>query len=401
MVRKFLQEESESEQKKKRGKWENFFKEPKGIIVGGILAIVSVAILYSLRSEETKVEVAQGISPEQVETSLKENVKPLLEGQRSIAQKLVQTDENLKRLVEEIKVLVQTIKEENNKNVKQEKKEEKVPQTVWEAGNLEISRNATFNINLIGHKSNVSFVTTVEGKTEVETPDEFLSGKEKKVKKKTNEPLVYIPAGSVVQGRLMTGFVAPSEGLFPPVLIVLEKSIWTPNWWYIPLEGCVIVTKAQYNISMGKAVVGGRDAILSCVLPDGKVVQKTVNVAIGESYSVKGKAFTEIGLTGKEVWLTARDLAQIALLTSGEGVANAFQQASVEQSLTPQGNVLTVIKNRALYSVLGGVRESLNRFNQFWLKKYDKKVPAIEVEPKRIFVLFVTGVNLGVKENEL
>ncbi len=79
-------------------------------------------------------------------------------------------------------------------------------------------------------------------------------------------------------------------------------------------------------------------------------------------------------------------------------MATAFQQALVEQSLTPQENTLTVIRNRALYSVLGGVRES---FNSFWLKKYDKKVPAIEVGPKRVFVLFVNDVNLGVEENEL
>ncbi len=107
----------------------------------------------------------------------------------------------------------------------------------------------------------------------------------------------------------MTGFIAPSEGLLPPVLIVVERAVWTPHWWYIPLEGCVIVTKTQYNISMGKAVVGGKDAVLSCVLKNGKVIQKTVNVAVGENYSLGGKVFTEVGLTGKEVWLTAKDLA--------------------------------------------------------------------------------------------
>ncbi len=402
MVRKFLQEEEKtSSNKGKREKFEKLLKEPKGIVIGGVLAVVSVAILFSLRGEETKVEVSQGISPSQVEVALKQNVEPLIEGQKSLAQKITQTNENLKQLIGEIKVLIRTIKEKNKKTSKQERNKSPVPQSVWEFGNLELSRNATFNTNLIGHKSNVGFVTTVEGKTEVETPEEFFRKKKPSVKKKNPKHFVYIPAGSVVQGRLMTGFIAPSEGLLPPVLIVLERAVWTPNWWYIPLEGCVIVTKAQYNISMGKAVVGGKDAVLSCVLKNGKVIQKMVNVAVGESYSLGGKVFTEVGLTGKEVWLTAKDLAQIALLTSGEGMANAFQQASVEQSLTPQGNTLTVIRNRALYSVLGGVRESFNRFNRFWLKKYDKKVPAIEVGPKQVFVLFVNGVNLGVEEDEL
>ena len=401
MVRKFLQEGEENKEKRNSELWQKLFKEPKGLIIGGTLAVISAFLIFSLRGGETKLEISQGISPNQVETALRESVKPVLESQRSLAERISQTNENLKVLIKEVKGLVKTIKEERNKKIEPAKERTLEPPPVVDLGGLKVPRNETeFRIELIGHKSNVRFVTTVSGKTEMVTPEGLKSQTEEGVKKKSGKT-VYIPAGSVVEGRLLTGFVAPSSGLFPPVLIVLTGQIWTPNWWYIPLQGCVIVTKAQYNISMGKAVVGGRDAILSCVLKDGKVIQKTVNVAIGESYPYKGKAFTEIGLSGKEIWLTAEDLAQIALLTSGEGMANTFQQASVEQSLTPQGNTLTVIKNRALYAVLGGVRESFNRFSSFWLKKYDKKVPAIKVEPKRVFVLFVNGVNLGVEGDEL
>ncbi len=137
MVRKFLQEEEKTPSNKgKKEKFEKLLKEPKGIVIGGVLAVVSVAILFSLRGEETKVEVSQAISPSQVEVALKQKVEPLIEGQKSLVQKITQANENLKQLIGEIKVLVRTIKEENKETSKQEGNKSSVPQSVWKFGNF-------------------------------------------------------------------------------------------------------------------------------------------------------------------------------------------------------------------------------------------------------------------------
>jgi len=77
-----------------------------------------------------------------------------------------------------------------------------------------------------------------------------------------------------------------------------------------------------------------------------------------------------------------------------QGFAGSFQNLQTNQDITSNGNVITTIKNSAAYSIAGGVGQAINGFLQFWLKQYKDKVPAIQVPPKKVFIVFVQGAKL-------
>jgi hypothetical protein len=214
--------------------------------------------------------------------------------------------------------------------------------------------------------------------------------------KKSQKKSVYIPAGSIVAGELMYGFTAPESGVLPPVVIKITKPIWTANNWYMPFQECLIVTKAQYNISENLAQVGGEGSTLSCVLPNGKVIEAPVDVAIGEDLTASNGHYevATIGLRGKEKWLTGKELATLSAMYGLQGFAGALQNLQTNQEMTTSGTVITTLKNSAEYSIAGGVGQGINAFLQFWLKQYNNKVPAIQVPPKKVFIVFVQGAKL-------
>jgi len=216
-------------------------------------------------------------------------------------------------------------------------------------------------------------------------------------KKSGHRKYVYIPAGSIVAGELMYGFTAPESGVLPPVVIKITKPIWTANNWYMPFQECLIVTKAQYNISENLAQVGGEGSIFTCVLPNGHVIETPVDVAIGEDLTTSNGHYevATIGLRGKEEWLTGKQLAEIAALYGLQGFANSLQNLQTNQDITSTGNVVTTIKNGFAYSLAGGVGQATNGFIQFWLRQYNDKVPAIQVPPKKVFIVFVQGAKLN------
>jgi len=396
--------------------------------VGSVIALFGIFSLFG-KKNETKVEIKSGLSPTQLETQLKEHLEPIYEGQKETVEALSKVSQNLKEISQSLKELSKELKEVKGEKTGGEQKQvqtmkqetspseqiNQIPKEVINAGNISpyygqkpgseyIQKNFEL-INPIRHISTVKVVEGKYGEQKVIYPQGYspkAKGRGEGGQKKEKKKVVYIPAGSIAEAELLYGFVAPEEGKFPPVLLLLKRAVWTPNDWYIPLQRCAIVTKAQYDISAGLAILGGKGSILSCVLPNGKVIQRSVNVAVGEEISKNGKYLAIMGLRGKEVWLTPKDLAIIGSMKFGEGLSNAFQQGLVEQSMTSAGTTITAIKQRGMYALLGGVKESMNAYSQFWLKKYAKKVPAIEVTPpKRVFVEFIEGVNLGVDEKEL
>jgi len=170
-------------------------------------------------------------------------------------------------------------------------------------------------------------------------------------------------------GTLLYSFTAPSEGMFPPVVIEIEKSAVTANRWKVPIEKCFVLVKAQYDISTERAILGGKDSVMSCVLKDGKVIEKKVNIAVGEE--INGNVQT--GLSGTEKWLTGEDFAKISTLSTVQGITAGLQQSLMTQSITTSGSVVSSISNRGQYAVLSGVNNAFNRFYEFWMKNTIKR----------------------------
>jgi len=412
------------------------FKDKKIIIGGGIIGgLFLIVLLGKMFDGGETVQVQQGVGSKEVKAVVEETTKPL-------AEKLQQQEEINKQLLEMLKKQQEGTgqKTEDKKEEKkeepssplsslfpaptpsqpqplptpqpaptpmpsfpmpEEKKEPPKPKlnhkslAVEKEGKIIIPEVNEGSGKLSGDESAPIFVSDENGMPILNRNTLNAGGSDSNVKKKKS---VYIPAGSMTYGTLLYSFTAPSEGMFPPVVIEIEKSAVTANRWKIPIEKCFVLVKAQYDISTERAILGGKDSVMSCVLKDGKVIEKKINIAVGEE--INGNVQT--GLSGTEKWLTGEDFAKISTLSTVQGITAGLQQSLMTQSITTSGSVVSSISNRGQYAVLSGVNNAFNRFYEFWMKKYDKKVPAIEViAPRPVFITFVNGVDLEVSDKEL
>jgi outer membrane biosynthesis protein TonB len=418
-------------------------KDKKILVGGGIIGgLFLVVLLGKVFSGGETVQIQQGVGTKEVKTIVEESTKPL-------AEKLQEQEEINKQLLDLLKKQQENggQKSEKSEGKKEEKKESPSPleslfptpaptqqpqplpspqptsmpapmpspslsETEKEPPKPKLnhkslgtskddkgsnsstgdSGNGASGKDIAGNDSSPMYLFPPDENNQVASQS---NANNPNVKKKKS---VYIPAGSMSYGTLMYSFTAPAEGMFPPVVIEISKSAVTANHWKVPIEKCFLLVKAQYDLSTERALLGGDGSILSCVLRNGYVVEKRVNVAIGEE--VNGNV--QMGLSGTEKWLTGEDFAKIGTLSTVQGIAAGLQQSLMTQSMTAYGSTVSSIRNRGEYAVLNGINNSFEKFYEFWMKKYDKKVPAIQVSaPRSVFITFVSGVNLDVSDKDL
>jgi len=391
-------------------------KKTRYAAIGVVGFIVGVPLLFKLLGGGTTVQVQQGLTKQQVKETVEQTLQPVISQlQRQNQSRQTQTSPTSTSNTSS------SNKNQGKQTTKKSVKHSTSNQSPLLANLLGLSQSSQTKPQKLppppttGYTPPLSSPMGMGLPTEMEPPkplepkmvfmempmprqqnNGYGYGSSGLPEKKSQKKSVYIPAGSIVEGELMYGFTAPESGVLPPVVIKMIKPIWTANNWYMPFQECLVVTKAQYNISENLAQVGGEGSTFTCVLPNGKVIETPVDVAIGEDLTTSNGHYevATIGLRGKEKWLTGKQLAEIAAMYGLQGFANSFQNLQTNQDITSNGNVITTIKNGAAYSIAGGVGQAMNGFLQFWLKQYNNKVPAIQVPPKKVFIVFVQGAKL-------
>lgn len=395
-------------------------KNKKAALIGAG-GIVALLILGVFMHHSTSVNVNTGLSTQELQNTMSQVVTPIFKQEQQLSQ---QQQEQNKAILQMQKQLQQQQQQKEQQLKQEEQKIQQQMQSLAQKPPLKLKnylpKNSSKSLPSLP-EANLPALTGMhsvplkpskpfqEVDVEQSTPKSqfgqseslFNSPYGQSVKKNTKHN-VYIPAGSIVEGRLMYGFVAPTSGVLPPVLIQITKPIYTANGWYIPAQKCLITTEAQYDISMGLALLGGNGSTMSCVLNNGHVIQIPVNVSVGQETTKHGISHTIMGLTGQERYLSSKDYATIMALATANGLASAGQQGQVSTFYGSSGNPIQSIKHEAPYAIYGGVAQGLNTFEQFWLQKFNGMVPSIIVPPKNhIFIVFVSGASLGVSPHEL
>lgn len=208
---------------------------------------------------------------------------------------------------------------------------------------------------------------------------------------------VYIPAGSIITGTLLTGMDAPTgagarEEPFPALLRVKREAI-LPNRFRADVRECFVIVGGFGDISSERAYLRGET--ISCVRKDGKVIESDI-----ESYTVgeDGKA----GLRGRLVSKQGQMLAKAMMAGVMDGFASAFGKAPVpslslddsEQQLYKQAFSGDAVQSGAVT----GVGKALDRMAQFYIKQADGMYPVIEVDAGReVEIVMIRGGKLALK----
>lgn len=208
---------------------------------------------------------------------------------------------------------------------------------------------------------------------------------------------VYIPAGSILTGTLITGADYPtgkgSRDNPTPALIRLSKQAILPNRFRSEVRECFMLVSGHGDLATERATL--RSEMLSCVRQDGGIIQTKIS---GYVAGEDGKA----GMKGRLVSKTGQMIARTLVAGFLSGMSEAFDYDPVEVLDTTGAGNHTKYQSRwsadaAKGGFAQGAHKSLERVADYYMDLADQMTPVVEITAGRqVDLIIVSGANLDV-----
>ena len=136
---------------------------------------------------------------------------------------------------------------------------------------------------------------------------------------------MFMPAGSIISGTLITGLDAPTSNQskqdpFPALLRIKHEAI-LPNRYRMDIRECFLIASGYGDLSSERAYM--RAERISCVKKDGGIIETSMDAySVGED----GKA----GIRGRLVSKNGQLIAMTLLSGFVSGISQAFAPQSVQ-----------------------------------------------------------------------
>lgn len=209
------------------------------------------------------------------------------------------------------------------------------------------------------------------------------------VAKEEKKNTIYLPAGTMVSGVLITGLDAPtgrSASTQPiPVLIRVKHEGLLPSRRSVDLREAFILASGFGDLASERTYL--RSERLSMVLANGNVIDVAVEMsAVGSD----GRA----GLRSRLVSKQAKAMRRAVMAGLADGVSRTLQQTYTLQQSGQNGQ--PVDSNAAGAAVLAnGGSSALDRISQYYLNLADQTYPVLETPAGReITFILLKGVEL-------
>ena len=226
-----------------------------------------------------------------------------------------------------------------------------------------------------------------------EAPTERVS---KRKRQSVSDSNMYIPAGSILTGIIMTGGEFPTnKGAFEnptPLLIRLSKDAILPNRYRSDVRECFLLAGGAGDLASERAKIRGET--LSCVRHDGSVIEtKLESYVAGED----GKA----GIKGRLVSKQGQMIARSLVAGFAGGMSEAFDVNPVPVLATSTNGETqyqdALSGNAVRGAAVKGASKSLDRIAQFYLDMAEDMFPVVEVTAGReIDIVVISGTTLKI-----
>ncbi|MEC4747581.1 TrbI/VirB10 family protein [Methylomicrobium sp. Wu6] len=221
----------------------------------------------------------------------------------------------------------------------------------------------------------------------------------KKASSKNGVPDMFLPAGSILSGTLVTGLDAPTSNQsrsdpFPALLRVKHEAI-LPNRYRMDIRECFLIASGYGDLSAERAYM--RAERISCVKKDGAVIETAMDAySVGED----GKA----GVRGRLVSKNGQIIGNALLSGFVSGITQAFAPQKVralQTGVTPgetqqfQYPSPEMLGGQAL---MGGVKGAAEQIADYYLEMAKNIFPIIEVDAgRKIDFIMIRGMSLNPK----
>ncbi len=201
----------------------------------------------------------------------------------------------------------------------------------------------------------------------------------------------YLPAGSFVRGRLLTGvYAATGAGAASqplPMVIRLENKAILPNEWRSQVTSCHVTASATGDLSSERVFI--RLDRLSCVGKRGETLDvRVTGYAVGED----GK----VGVRGKLVTRSGQAIASALSVGLLSGIGNAVSRSNEEITTSITGTQSKRYTNAWASGLGEGMADAMSRITDYYLKLADRILPVLEVDAGRpVDIVLSQGVLLS------
>ena len=213
-----------------------------------------------------------------------------------------------------------------------------------------------------------------------------------------NPHTVYLPAGAIISGVLLTGVDVPTGTLARsdpmPALMRVKHDAILPNRYRSDVRECFIIVAAQGDLSSERALM--RSESLSCIRIDGRLIEVAVDGwAVGED----GK----LGLRGRLVSRSGSVVAKAAMAGFAEGLSEIYRPVRIQSFQTQPGSTALfqapegseAFSASAYAGVGGGARQLAD----YYMNLADQIVPVVEIDAGRqVDLVLLEGVALEIRE---
>ena len=209
---------------------------------------------------------------------------------------------------------------------------------------------------------------------------------------------VYLPAGAIISGVLITGVDVPTGTLARsdpmPALMRVKHDAILPNRYRSDVRECFIIVAAQGDLSSERALM--RSESLSCIRIDGRLIEVAVDGwAVGED----GK----LGLRGRLVSRSGSIVAKAAAAGFAEALSEIYRPVRIQSFNTQPGStaLFQAPEGSEALSASGyaGIGGGARQLAEYYMDLADQIVPVVEIDAgRRIDLVLLEGVALTIRE---
>ena len=210
----------------------------------------------------------------------------------------------------------------------------------------------------------------------------------------------YLPSGSVLRARTISGVDAPTQLSTQdphPILLQITDIARLPNFFRRHAKHCHVIGAAFGDFSSERAYI--RAETFSCILPDGRVIDLPLRGFVaGED----GKNGMRGKLVSKQGQLIARSFLTGVFSGFGTAYEERFSDLQAVSSSSAAGTTTTGATRVATagkeleYGLASGAQQAFERLSDYYLQLADKTFPIVEIAANREADIIVQqGVDLS------
>jgi conjugal transfer pilus assembly protein TraB len=203
------------------------------------------------------------------------------------------------------------------------------------------------------------------------------------VRKKEQETLLarefFLPAGSIMSGTLINGVDAPTSSAATdepmPILLRIKKEAILPNHYSMDVRECHMLASAVGKLSSERVMM--RAEAISCVLNDGRAIEKNITAYAVSSYDGK------VGVRGRLVSRNGSAIARAMMAGFVSGISDAATPNKI-LSIDQQPGNASLFQKANPTDILGagafkGASNAMDRLASYYTEMAENMYPIIEL----------------------